>query len=315
MTTVKIYSAIKLNEGEKAFLRKGTQSSSVVFADELPEDTRFSHFLKSEICFGNVPPVWLKKTKRLQWLQLESVGFGEYQGLTMKSDIIITNLKGFFAVPVAETVLSGILALYRGIEPLIRYKNQKIWYGASIRSGLHILQGENILILGGGNIGQYLKKLLLAFETTVTVFDKYQPDANISDFKELDKTIPDIDILICCLPETQETIGLLNEARLTSLKNEAIVVNVGRGSVLDEKVLVGLLFEKKIRGCVLDVSEQEPIPHENLLWVCPNTILTQHTAGGYEEEITGKVRLFLKNLELFTSGNELLNMIDLAKGY
>ena len=121
--------------------------------------------------------------------------------------------------------------------------------------------------------------------------------------------------MISCLPETEETIGILDRSRLSKLKRDALFVNVGRGSVVDENVLVDLLTNKKIGGCVLDVSGQEPLPADHPLWECPNTILTQHTGGGDENEVTGKVKLFLKNLERFNDGKELNHIVNINKGY
>ena len=310
-----IYSAVSLNQQQKNILIESSGSITLVFQDEIPDHQQFEIFLKSTICFGNVSPDWLEQTENLKWSQLESVGFGEYQKLSQPTEFIMTNLKGFFSVPVAETALAGILALYRGTDGLAMYKHHKIWHGATLRPGLRILQGARVLILGGGNIGRQIKKLLSVFDVQLSIFDRYQPDAEISTLTELDSIIPDVDILISCLPETEETIGLLGQSRLAKMKTDAVFVNVGRGSVVDENALVQLLMKQRIGGCVLDVTHQEPIPPDHPLWTCPNTLLTQHTGGGWIDENTGRVNLFLNNLKRFNQGKELMNIVDTEKGY
>ena len=258
---------------------------------------------------------WLEKTTQLKWIQLESVGFGEYQNLKNGEGFIMTNLKGFFSVPVAETVLAGILGFYRGVDRLTLHKHQKKWVGSAIRSELQLLQGSKVLIAGGGNIGKQIAKLLSAFEVQTIVFDTFIPDPDISSLSELDSILPQVDIVVSSLPETKNTIGLFSEARLNKMKGSALFVNVGRGAVVDEQALINLLLKEKIGGCVLDVSHREPLPSDNPLWSCPNTILTQHSGGGWTGEQDGRIMFFLDNLQRFNQGKALLNVVDIEKGF
>jgi phosphoglycerate dehydrogenase-like enzyme len=310
-----IYCAPNFDQSEKKLLVESAGSIRVFFEDEIPDNKQFETFLSATICFGNVSRDWLEQTENLKWIQLESVGFGEYQNLKNAESFIMTNLKGFFSVPVAETTLAGILAFYRGTDGFAIHKHRKTWHGAALRPGLRLLQGARVLILGGGHIGRQIKKLLSAFDVQLTIYDRYQPDADISSISDLDGVIPEVNILICCLPETKETKGLLDRSRLNKLKTDALLVNVGRGSAIDEKALIQLLMEQKIGGCVLDVTQQEPIPYDHPLWMCPNTLLTQHTGGGWINENSGKINFFLENLKRFNQGNELISIVDTEKGY
>lgn len=312
---MKIFCAIALNERQKAILRNGLGAIPSVFADELKEQQRLPEFLRSDVCFGNVPPSWLVLGGHLKWLQLESAGFGEYQNVARNTSAWITNLKGYFSGPVAESALAGILALYRGINTLTDLQRERKWVGGALRPHLRRLENSSVLILGGGGIGQHLKKLLEPFEAEVTVFGRQPQPGVITKPSELDEVLPAMDIVASCLPETNETIGLINARRLRLLAPHAVFVNVGRGSVVDEPALIALLQEQKIGGCVLDVTAREPLPPDHPLWSCPNTILTQHTGGGFAEEIDGKVYFFLENLERFKKGKEPLNVVELEKGY
>jgi glyoxylate/hydroxypyruvate reductase len=121
--------------------------------------------------------------------------------------------------------------------------------------------------------------------------------------------------LVSTLPETAETKGLISEKYLNLLKPSALFVNVGRGTNVDERALIEILRAKRIMGAVLDVTEIEPIPIDSVLWEMENVLLTQHSSGGWMEESSGKVKFFLENLGRFEKGEELLNIVDLKKGY
>ena len=312
---MKLYCAVSLPHLEKTLLREHLRGIVHVFSDELEAEQRLPEFLQSDICFGNIPPAWVGQTRRLRWLQLDSAGFGEYQQVDQRPDLVITNLGGFYAVPVAESALAGILALYRGMQTLTLLQGEKKWIGQALRPRLKTLFRAKVLILGGGAIGRHLIKLLEAFEAAITVFGRRPAGGVTTDPAELDRVLPAMDVVVSCLPETEETIGLIDERRLNLLAPHALFINVGRGSVVDEAALIALLQGEKIGGCVLDVTQREPLPPDNPLWTAPHTLLTQHTGGGFDEEHMDKVRAFLDNLERFRVGGELLNVVELARGY
>ena len=279
----------------------------VIIGEELPVEQRQAQFRTCEICYGNPPLAWLADNDALKWLQLNSTGLDPYQKLT-EYHFKLTNLKGFFGQSVAETTLAGILGIYRRIDHLARLQSENNWVGVPLRATLHLLNKSKVLILGSGAIGLKIKELLSGFQCETTIL-------NSKTISQLVDYLIDTDILIAALPETKETIGLLNKDYLSMLKSSALFVNVGRGSAVDEESLIKLLQENKIMGAVLDVTEIEPLPIENPLWKMPNVLLTQHSSGGWAEEVAEKVKFFLGNLERFENGEELVNNVDLAKGY
>ena len=313
MTTV--YAHIFLEEAEKRHLSESLSGNTLTYAQDIPEREQHEQFLKAEVVFGNVPASWLSDTKKLRWLQLESVGFGEYQTIPVPDDLQITNLRGMFSPPVAETVVAGILMLYRGLHTLGRYQSERQWVGAELRPALRTLQGARAVIVGGGSIGQAIRDRLLPFGTHVSLMDTYQKEANLRSWSALDDELPRADIVICCLPETQETIGQFGAKRLSKLKPSALLVNVGRGSLIDEAALVDCLQQKVLGGCVLDVTRHEPLPASSLLWKLPNVVLTQHTGGGSGDELMNKVNVFLNNWQRFERGEALENVVNLTQGY
>lgn len=293
---------------------------------ELPDDARFYFrqdrpekewphiFNTSHICFGNPPLEWIGKDCTLQWLQLESAGFGEYLGLP--GDLLkITNLKGMFGTPVAETAVAGILGIFRSMNELTLLQKEKIWKGLLLRPSLRTIHGSKACIIGGGSIGLTIKKILKGCGAKVVVMGKRSPDADIRTVRELELELPRTDMVISCLPETPETIGYFDRHRLDLLSKNAVFVNVGRGSAVDEEHLIEKLQNGQLAGAVLDVTDKEPLPSDHPLWECPNTILTQHTGGGYNMENMDKITIFLSNYKRFIEGQELINLVSLEKGY
>ena len=279
----------------------------LIIGQELPVEQREEQFRTCEICYGNPPLAWLAGNEILQWLQLNSTGLDPYQKLT-SYHFKLTNLKGFFGQSVAETALAGILGIYRRIDHLARLQSEKHWIGVPLRASLHLLKKSKVLILGSGAIGLKIKELLTGFQCETTIL-------NSKTITQLADYLPSTDILIAALPETRETIGLLSKEYLAMLKPSALFINVGRGSAVNEEYLIKILQENKIFGAVLDVTAKEPLPTESPLWAMSNVLITQHSSGGWAEEATEKVKFFLSNLERFESGEELVNNVDLVKGY
>ena len=305
---MKIFIQAKFQDPEiQAFKDALSTKYQVIFGKGENSEENKIEFLDSEICYGNPPLDWLTETTQLKWLQLNTTGFDQY--LSLKDfDFQFTNLKGYFGLSVAETTVAGILGVYRKIDELARLQTLAKWIGNPIRENLYLLSKKKVLVLGSGAIAQKIKQLLSGFECETTLLDS-KTVSQIADYLSL------TDILISTLPETTETKGLVSKEYLEMLNSTALFVNVGRGTNVDEQALIEILQTKRIMGAVLDVTEVEPIPMESPLWEMENVLLTQHSSGGWNEESSGKVKFFLENLERFEKGDELLNTVDLAKGY
>ena len=111
------------------------------------------------------------------------------------------------------------------------------------------------------------------------------------------------------------SIQLFNHARLSLLKQDALFVNVGRGSVVDEHALAQALQNRRIASAVIDVTVDEPLPHDHPFWTLPNTLLTQHSGGGTKDELDRKIDLFAENLARYREQEQLFGIVDFARGY
>ena len=307
-----IYIACELNNLEKKIIKNNLKKHNLYFSNLTFKKIADNNFLKCEIVFGNIPPDWVKQSSKIRWLQLESTGFAEYSEVKknfLNKDVIITNLKSFFAHQVAQTVMAGIFSFYRGLDIFTLLKKEKKWIGDPIRAKLEILNDKNILFFGKGSINQEIAKYIKLFNCKYSFIDS---NSNKSFFT---KKLKKAEIVICALPGTTKTKMLFNEKMINSLSKQTILVNVGRGNLINEKHLIKKLKNNDIKGAILDVTAEEPLRKNNPLWSCPNLILTQHTGGGYKDEIMDKVNFFLNNFQRYLKKSKVLNKINPLKGY
>jgi len=307
-----IFVAFELDDSVKKIIQNNLKKHNLYFSNLVFNKTADKNYLKCEIVFGNIPPNWILQSSKLKWIQLESTGFGEYSKIRknfLKNDVIITNLKSFSASQVAQTALAGVLSLYRGTDLFPLLKKEKKWVGDPIRKKLEILNNKKVLFFGKGSINKEFSKYLNPFDCKCSFIDSHSTKEFILNKLKL------AEIIICALPGTKRTRMLFNKTMLNSLSKHSILVNIGRGDLIDENHLIEKLKNKTIKGAVLDVTSEEPLHENSKLWNCPNLILTQHTGGGYTNEIQDKVYFFLDNFNRYSKNKSLLNIINPSKGY
>jgi glyoxylate/hydroxypyruvate reductase len=303
LTEVSVY--LPLSDPQKDLLQRGAIDFTIRFCDN-------TEACNSPVIFGNPDAKVVMANKNLRWLQLESVGFGEYAALDWSrpgGTVIVSNLAGFFANPVAETALAGILAIYRGIDLLGNLRRQAEWIGDPVRAGLRLLTGATVVLFGRGAINSRLGDLLAPFGCTVVTFGS---DWIETDFKN---ALANADIVVATVPDTPTTRGMFDSRRLSLMKPGSVFCNLGRGSLVDEVALSEFLHSGYISGAVIDVTNDEPLPQNHAFWTTPNTILTQHSGGGTSDEIDRKINTFLDNLARYGSGKSPLGLVNFMKGY
>ncbi len=310
---MEIFVCLDVNQAQVRFLRQIAGNDVIHIAGDCSKVVRPPpEFISCQIALGNPPFPWLKSADKLRWIQLESTGFNEYAplaDLANEPNPILTNLAGFFAEPVAETCLAGILALYRGMHKVVSLKETRTWRGDRLRSCIRTLAGARVVLFGYGAINRRLHELLQPFGCEVAVFRR--------DWKpvSLDRELGRADIVVCACPETPDTRRAFDRRRLGELMSGALFVNVGRGSLVDEEALADALVQGTIGGALLDVTEREPLPKCSRLWDCNNVILSQHSGGGSVDEIDRKLQVFANNLQRYRQGKALVGQVDFRKGY
>lgn len=278
----------------------------------LSEAEQQAAFRSAELLLGNPPSAWFADPlPRLTFWQLDSAGFDGYRQVQTRAQV--ANMGDYFAWPCAETMVAGILALYRRIPELTLLQNRREWVGAPIRTRTALLRHKRVVILGTGTIGQAVRQMLTGFECSIQMLARTDPQADLHSADELRAVLPQTDIVVNCLPGT--ATGFFSADLMAVMPTGSLYANVGRGTTTDEPALLAALQSGQLGGAVLDVTATEPLPTDSPLWTLPNVLLTQHTGGGQPNEDAGKVAQFLRNLHHLRAGEPLENAVTLGKGY
>lgn len=256
----------------------------------------------------------------LRLLQSTNAGVEKLLAAGIPENVTITNVTGAFGEVISEYIVAGILALSRG---LFRYHdNQRRHIWQDLRQE-RLLCGENALILGCGDIGRSTAQKLRAFGMTITGIRRCPAPTEGFDrvlgSDMLEELLSQADVIICCLPHTAETQKMLTESRFGMMKRGALLVNVGRGSLIDEAALIKALESGQLSGAVLDVFEKEPLPENSPLWDMENVLITPHISGpsfGHFPEVERRIAgICAENISRYIAGKPLMNVIDRNKGY
>lgn len=263
----------------------------------------------------------LKSAPKLRWVCTPSAGVNQFlsPGLMPGEGLVLTNSSGAYGVTISEHIIMQLLELLRRQQDYRRILMRREWTrDLTVRS----IFGSRITLLGTGNIGQETSRRLRSFgpKTLLGLNRSGKAPAGLFDAvlpaSEIEAVLPDTDILIISLPGTKETYRLLNESRLQLMPDGAVVVNVGRGSIIEQNAL-----EKELRSgrlfAALDVFEKEPLPPEDSLWDCPNLVISPHAAGNMSLGYTVDriVDLFIENLDRYCAGLPMERIVSPEKGY
>ncbi len=286
-------------------------------------DPDYPAFLKqAEVVFGEPSPEALSKAEALHWLQISWAGADRFVPSIKKIDgATLTNASGAYGVTIAEHAIAMLLALARRFPAYGRQQRQGIWRDLGAEWGL---AGKTALILGAGDLGTQLALRLRPFGMKLVGLCRNArptqlPFDELITMDDLDKALPQADAVFGCLPGTSQTAGLLSMERLCAMKEDAILINVGRGSLLRPDDLARVMAEGRFFGAGLDVLDPEPLPKEHPLWQLENVIITPHVAGiayGHLSATCDHIwDLFIDNLQRYLENQPLKNRVDLTEGY
>ncbi len=255
----------------------------------------------------------LNRANRLQWVQSTFAGVDHLCQPGQRRDYLLTGVKEVFGPAMSEYVFGYILAWERHFFTMRQQQLDRHWSPMPAR-GLH----DQVLgICGTGSIGRHVAETGSHFRMRVIGYRR-NPEAalgveRIYTGDELGVFLSQVDYLVLALPDTPGTRHLIDRAALIQMKETAVVINVGRGSAVVESDLAQALQQGYIRGAVLDVFEQEPLPTASPLWGIDNCLVTPHHAAvSFPAEI---VRLFQANYRRFVAGEELRYVVDFERGY
>lgn len=312
-----ILNFLRLTGAEQESFRSAAPEAEHLFrpvADQTKDARTASdeELARATVIIGCPPAGEMDKCPSLKWLQTWSAGVAPYLAPgVLPEDCMLTSAVGCYGPAVSEHMLSAALSLMKNLPAYRDNQTARRWADEGI---VKSFDGAAVLLLGTGDIGSHFARLAKALgahtiglnrhpETPVAGIDQLHP------LDHLDRWLPQADVVAMSLPETPQTIHLMDARRLSLMKPDAILVNAGRGSGVDCLALAEALRSGHLWGAALDVTEPEPLPAGHPLWDCPNLLLTPHTAGGDKLDATIRriAALSLENLKRYLAGEALRN--------
>lgn len=240
---------------------------------------------------------------RLRLVQLLSAGAERFVG-RLPEGVLLCNARGAHTPSTAEWAVTATLAAQRGIPFFVREQDAGRWSPATYSS----LVGARVLIVGAGDIGTTIGRMLAGFDVQLTYVARYSRDG-VRSTAELPELLPRADVVIVIVPVTPETTGLVDAEFLAAMPDGALLVNAARGVVVDTDALLAELTAGRLRAA-LDVTEPEPLPEGHPLWSAPGLLLTPHVAGAVPDTNARAAAAVTDQLARALAGQPLVNVVD-----
>lgn len=262
-----------------------------------------------------------RANRRLRWVHTTPAGGGNQVRAAKLAEeelqrITFTTSGGVHAEPLAEFAVFGVLAGSQNLPQLLRDQRAHTW-GA--RRPVPLIADQRVAVVGLGGIGRAVARKLSALGVEVVGVHRRSVEAEgvsrIVPPEQLSRLLPDVDAVVLCLPATDATRHMLSRTLLEQAKAGITVVNVGRGTTIDEEALTEALIDGRVGFAALDVFEQEPLPTNSPLWELPNVVVSPHNAGTYEDEERKIAELFAENARRLLDGEPMLNVVDTVEFY
>jgi D-2-hydroxyacid dehydrogenase (NADP+) len=274
------------------------------------------------VCFSLEKETFLA-AKKLKWIQVAYVGVDKFLfPELLKSRVLLTSSRGMHGDTVSDHAMAMILSFAKGLVPSWACKRRKKWCQLDIMKQRFEPQEKLLGIVGFGTIGESLARKAKAFGMMVMATKNRVKRGE--KLKNVDKLLPGnrfreflctADFVVLAVPLTKKTHHMIGRKELACMKESAILINIARGGVVDEKALVDALEKKKIAGAGLDVFEEEPLSPKSKLWDLENVILTPHVGGSRQDYYQKVGQIFRVNLNRYLGGKPLLNPYDRKLGY
>ena len=307
---------------------------SLTLLDSLPDDVELSVSL-DRATIGNWAPKAnllvfntddqdllrhaFEKATKVQWVHSLMAGVEKKLLPEIRaSSVPMTNARGVYAESLGEFAILSCLYFAKDIRRMIRQQAEHRWEPFDITE----IAGKTMVILGYGEIGRGCARRAKAMGMRVLGIRR-RPELSANDeyaervvrFEDRRELIAEADYLVVAAPNTPETKGIVGTEELAVMKSSAVLINIGRGPVVDEAALIEALREKRILGAALVVFDEEPLPAGHPFYDLENVLLSPHSADHTPEWLDDSMRFFLKNYSRFRNGNELENLVNKELGY
>lgn len=258
----------------------------------------------------------IRRGDKLKWVSTIYAGLDAFPlDLLIDRGAKLTNGAGVNSVAVAEYAVMGVLVAAKRYPEVVEAQGRREWLFDA--PGKTELEGTSALVIGYGTIGRLIGDRLKAFGVAVTgVKRSPHGEPGIIGADEWQARIGEFDWIILAMPSTDETKAMFGVEELAAMKRDAWLINIARGTVVDQDALIETLRGRKIGGAFLDVVTPEPLPADSPLWSLPNTYLTMHLSGRAQTRMFMRsAALFVENLGRYLKGEALRNEVDLQRGY
>jgi phosphoglycerate dehydrogenase-like enzyme len=288
-------------------------SSAEAFRTAVPEaDVIFTGMNMAPV----LREVW-PQAKKARWVHSLSAGVDNLLFPELiQSDVPLTNARGVFAESLGEFVLASILYFAKDLRRMVRNQQARRWEQFDV----DVLYTQTLGVIGYGEIGKAAARRAKALGMKVLAIrrKRTQDDPLVDQAFSVERRLemlPQCDYVCVAAPLTPETKGLVGEAEIEAMKSTGVLINVGRGPVIDEPSLIRGLQEKRIRGAALDVFDQEPLPENHPYWGLENVLISPHCADHTATWLEEAMQMFVDNFLRFNRGEPLKNIVDKRAGY
>jgi phosphoglycerate dehydrogenase-like enzyme len=254
----------------------------------------------------------------VRWVHSRSAGLDRILFPELvESAVPLTNGSGVFSQSLGEFALAAILYFAKDFRRMIRNQQAGRWEQFLVEE----IDGQTVGIVGYGDIGRAVASRVHAMGMRVLALKRHAPasgDPLIDQFfgtHEISAMLAQCDYIVIATPLTAETHHMISDAAFAAMKSSAVVINIGRGPVIDQAALLRALTEKKIKGAGLDVFEEEPIPAGDPIFKFENVLVSPHCADQTTEWLKQAMRFFIKQYERFADGEPLENIVEKHLGY
>lgn len=275
---------------------------------------------EASFIFGNIKAEYIKDSKKLKVLQLESAGTGNYINPgVMPESATLCNASGAYGVAISEHMVGSLLFLMKRLGTYQKNQENCQWKDEGPVTGIY---GSRTLVVGLGDIGGEFAKRMNAMGSSVVAIrrtDKAVPEyiRSVYQLDALKELAGEADIIASALPETDSTKKVFDSEFFKAVKPGAYFLNVGRGTAVDQDALLEALDSGRLAGASVDVTDPEPLPEDHPLWKAQNILITPHISGGHhlQETVNRIVDIAACNLKAYAEGTELRNVVNMTAGY
>ncbi len=276
---------------------------------------------EADVVVGNIPEKFFPYMKQVKLLQLNSSGVPQaYLDLARtQPDMVLCSASGAYGPAISEHLVGALLMMMKRLHQYRDDQPNAAWID---RGDVRSIRDSKVLVLGMGDIGTLFARLVHAFGAEVVGIRRREAKApegvsRIATMEELDSLLPWADVVAMSLPETRHTIGLMNARRLQLMKPGSYLLNVGRGTAVDQDALVAALRSGHLAGAHLDVTDPEPLPADHPLWKEENAFITPHISGQFHLPLTLDLihKMAAHNIRALKDRTPYVARVDVESGY